>query len=257
MLDEDQLWKNLRDLYESAASHAAFEECLSRLGLGVRPEIERDLSAHLAVIRRQHDDIALLMQGQSVESQLGALQQAGKGAFLLNHLGEVTACNAIATDLIEGVGELRWVGRRVAFADRKTDLQVTALILKMMMASDRPGVAPLTLASSLTVDAVVGEARLEIALYPIATLVDEEARAETRLLLTIERKLWTPATLERSWAAITPAEQRVVRMIALGRSEKTIARLLGVSPNTVKTHRKNAYRKLGVSNRAAFASMSL
>jgi LuxR family maltose regulon positive regulatory protein len=41
----------------------------------------------------------------------------------------------------------------------------------------------------------------------------------------------------------------VLRLLAAGRSNTEIARELVVSTNTIKTHVKNIYRKLGVSTR--------
>ena len=48
---------------------------------------------------------------------------------------------------------------------------------------------------------------------------------------------------------LSQQEQRVLRLIAAGQSNADIARELVVSPNTVKTHVKNIYRKLNVSTR--------
>lgn len=48
---------------------------------------------------------------------------------------------------------------------------------------------------------------------------------------------------------LTPREKQILRMIAHGLSEKSIAWLLAISENTVNFHLKNIYRKLGVHNR--------
>ena len=48
---------------------------------------------------------------------------------------------------------------------------------------------------------------------------------------------------------LSPQEQRVTRLLIAGRSNAEIASELVVSPNTVKTHVKNIYRKLGVATR--------
>jgi LuxR family maltose regulon positive regulatory protein len=48
---------------------------------------------------------------------------------------------------------------------------------------------------------------------------------------------------------LSPQEQRVLRLLADGRSNPEIAEHLIVSINTVKAHLKNIYRKLGVTNR--------
>ncbi|MDH4096655.1 MAG: helix-turn-helix transcriptional regulator [Betaproteobacteria bacterium] len=51
--------------------------------------------------------------------------------------------------------------------------------------------------------------------------------------------------------ALTPREADVVRLLALGCTYVQVADRLGVSPHTVTTHIKNAYRKLGVRCAAA------
>jgi DNA-binding CsgD family transcriptional regulator len=49
--------------------------------------------------------------------------------------------------------------------------------------------------------------------------------------------------------AITPREEQVLGLLAAGRSNKEIARELGVSPNTVKTQVASLYQKLEVERR--------
>lgn len=59
---------------------------------------------------------------------------------------------------------------------------------------------------------------------------------------------------ERNDAAIralglTPRECEILELLASGRSNKELARSLGISPNTVKTHVARLYEKLGVDRR--------
>jgi transcriptional regulator of acetoin/glycerol metabolism len=51
-------------------------------------------------------------------------------------------------------------------------------------------------------------------------------------------------------SALSPRERSILDLIGQGRSNKEIARLLGVSPETVKSHIKNMFSKLGVARRA-------
>jgi DNA-binding NarL/FixJ family response regulator len=50
---------------------------------------------------------------------------------------------------------------------------------------------------------------------------------------------------------LTPREIDTVRMVAQGLRNKAIARQLEISEGTVKTHMRNVYKKLGLSNRVA------
>ena len=63
-----------------------------------------------------------------------------------------------------------------------------------------------------------------------------------------------PPGFQRNAAALaslglTPQEVRVLERLAAGESTKEIARTLGLSPNTVKTHTANLYGKLEVGRR--------
>lgn len=49
---------------------------------------------------------------------------------------------------------------------------------------------------------------------------------------------------------LTPRERDIMRLVATGLSSLQIAQHLEISVETVKVHRKNAYRKLGISTRA-------
>jgi ATP/maltotriose-dependent transcriptional regulator MalT len=51
-------------------------------------------------------------------------------------------------------------------------------------------------------------------------------------------------------AALSPRERYVLDLIGEGHSNKEIARELGIAPETVKSHVKNLFVKLGVERRA-------
>lgn len=56
---------------------------------------------------------------------------------------------------------------------------------------------------------------------------------------------------------LTPTESNVLRMIVGGMSNKEIAFAMDVSENTVKTHAKNIFDKLGVSDRTSAATTAI
>jgi HD-GYP domain-containing protein (c-di-GMP phosphodiesterase class II) len=66
----------------------------------------------------------------------------------------------------------------------------------------------------------------------------------------VEAAGYTPPRLERP-AGLTEREAEVVAMLARGLQTKEVARALGISAKTADRHIQNAYRKLGVSSRAA------
>ena len=50
--------------------------------------------------------------------------------------------------------------------------------------------------------------------------------------------------------SLSARERSIVELIAQGQSNKEIARTLGITPETVKTHVKNVFVKLAVDKRA-------
>jgi len=59
----------------------------------------------------------------------------------------------------------------------------------------------------------------------------------------------------RAMAGLTAAEARVAALIAGGLSNMGVARALGVSTNTVKTHLVHCYDKTGVRSQAGLARL--
>jgi DNA-binding CsgD family transcriptional regulator len=55
--------------------------------------------------------------------------------------------------------------------------------------------------------------------------------------------------------ALTPREHEVVALVLKGHSSASAADVLGISPGTIKIHRKNAYRKLAISSQAELFSL--
>ena len=53
---------------------------------------------------------------------------------------------------------------------------------------------------------------------------------------------------------LTPREYEIMSHVGSGKTNKEIARILWLSPNTVRTHLENVFEKLGVSNRTAAAA---
>ncbi|WP_035125928.1 response regulator transcription factor [Conexibacter woesei] len=77
----------------------------------------------------------------------------------------------------------------------------------------------------------------------ICDAVAAAARGD-RLQVDVAEPVWERPLL-------SPRELEVLRLTAGGQSAPSIGRELHLSPETVKTHLKNVYEKLGVSDRAA------
>ena len=70
-------------------------------------------------------------------------------------------------------------------------------------------------------------------------------RSLTRLLL----KHMSAQEPERERALLSEREVEILKLVSVGKSNRTIAEQLSISENTVKYHLKNIQHKLGVSNR--------
>lgn len=49
--------------------------------------------------------------------------------------------------------------------------------------------------------------------------------------------------------SLTQREREVLALLAEGKRNSEIAKTLGITENTVETHLKNIFKKLGISNR--------
>lgn len=56
---------------------------------------------------------------------------------------------------------------------------------------------------------------------------------------------------------LTPSEQKILQQIVAGKANKVIAYESNISENTVKTHVKNIFEKLGVSDRTSAATLAI
>ena len=57
------------------------------------------------------------------------------------------------------------------------------------------------------------------------------------------------ASTDEQRSALTPREQEVLKLVARGFSNREIADILSISPDTVKTHVRNIFSKLSVTDR--------
>jgi DNA-binding NarL/FixJ family response regulator len=71
-----------------------------------------------------------------------------------------------------------------------------------------------------------------------------------------QRRRWESAADRpaQGWDALTPAEQRVARLIADGHTNRSAAAELFISSNTIATHIRAIFRKLDVRSRVQLAN---
>jgi Response regulator containing a CheY-like receiver domain and an HTH DNA-binding domain len=64
-----------------------------------------------------------------------------------------------------------------------------------------------------------------------------------------------PTLAQGEWATLTGRQREIVHWAARGMSNKQIARQLGISPETVKTHLHHVFEREGVHNRVALLAL--
>ncbi|NNU27212.1 HD domain-containing phosphohydrolase [Isoptericola sediminis] len=90
------------------------------------------------------------------------------------------------------------------------------------------------------------------AVYALGRDVREGRLDAEAVAAVVEAAGLEPPPLHRP-AGLTEQESRVVGLVARGLATKQVARTLGISPKTADQHLQHAYRKIGVSSRAAVA----
>ena len=79
-------------------------------------------------------------------------------------------------------------------------------------------------------------------------------RAQRSLLAAGVRRRKPPAPKAvEGWESLTPTERRVARLIAEGHTNRSAAKELALSPNTISTHLRSVFGKLAVNSRVQLA----
>jgi DNA-binding CsgD family transcriptional regulator len=91
-------------------------------------------------------------------------------------------------------------------------------------------------------------------LYVRAGAHNDSARTRASLrAIGIRKRQTTVARAEHGWESLTKSERRVADLIAQGMSNREAANELFLSPDTVNTHLRHAFLKLGIRSRVMLA----
>ena len=95
----------------------------------------------------------------------------------------------------------------------------------------------------------------------LAGLAKGLGRVAGRLSSCRSRRAVPPASAgqgwSQGWAALTPAELDVIRVVVAGRTNREAAALLFLSPHTVSSHLRHAYAKLGINSRVELVRVAV
>jgi DNA-binding CsgD family transcriptional regulator len=93
------------------------------------------------------------------------------------------------------------------------------------------------------------------------TYLHHEALADARRVgralrrLGVQRRIVSQPRAKTGWDSLTNSELTVVNLIAQGVTNRSVATQLHLSPNTVKTHVRNAFAKLGINTRSQLTQL--
>ena len=176
----------------------------------------------------------------------GALAALGVGALLLGTGGRVAFANAEAERLLAAGDGLRIRRRRLCLDSPQEDAALQRLLAG-------PGAG-----GALKISRPSGGSTLEARVIPLPAGAGDLGQPGGSALVFVREPeracALDPETL-RGLYGFTPAELRVAALVAEGRSAPAIARALGVSVETVRTHQKRLREKTGAHGRAQLVRM--
>jgi DNA-binding NarL/FixJ family response regulator len=95
-----------------------------------------------------------------------------------------------------------------------------------------------------------GNAGISVCMEAISMALAGGVFVAAESLNDIQRMLGTRRYQSKRGGMFTPREEDVIRVLRLGKANKTIAYALKLAPNTVKVHVRNILKKLRATNRA-------
>lgn len=218
-------------------------------------EIARFDALTMHIVRALKVERHVTQMGATMDAAFEALDQTGRAAFLVDRSARVVRMNGLAESisaLSDGLtvrsGKLALTsnqGRRVlqqALARRLGEDEQIASTNSMVIAVERPSGARPYLAEVI----------------PFEFEVYWSTGVAATALITINDPDLRPTQSLRDWGkalGLTRGEWRVARTLVSSRDEGEVAKVLGISLNTVKTHRKRIYAKLGINRRAELTAM--
>ena len=222
----EKIFLALNRPYERGPVEQAFVEKLDEL----RPHLARSvlLSARLQLERAR------------IASE--TLTALGLPALVLNDQGKVLAANSLIEAL---TGSVQWRAQnRVSLKDTAAD----QLLRDAIAAIDVAGGS----VRSFPVCDTGAEAMMVAHVIPIRLSArDIFVRCAAALVLTtVTLPQAPPVELVQSLFDLTPAEARVARSLASGKTVDDIATDGGISPNTIRTHVRGVLEKTGCNRQA-------
>jgi len=182
-----------------------------------------------------------------------ALNRLPTAIFLQDKTGRVSFHNAAAEAMVRESDGVALRRGRIAFDCRAGDDRYS----KALQAWRRPErVGRDAPPAAIRVARPSGRADYIAQLLPLAgshPLIGEESRAFVTMISDPDRGVRLAGVELQALFGLTAAEARVALLLAHGAEPGAVAERLNVSGNTLKTHRKRVFEKLGVTSQSALA----
>jgi len=180
----------------------------------------------------------------------GAIEQFSVGAIILDHDNNVLRYNAVARSLFAQNDGLALGGRRIRLGtpSQDHDLRQHLKAVRRGVASGGPA-APLIMRLSRP----SGKRDLVMVIKAIRTPAYMQTGAAPALSLFIsdpERPTSVESDALQEMFGLTPMEARISAALANGVAPPDVAAELSIAPNTVRSHLRSVFAKLGVQRQS-------
>ncbi len=206
----------------------------------------RVIAAHL---RRAVQISGILDDATAAADTFSAVLDAtNSGVVIVDRDGRILHANAAAQPMLVIGDPIREVGGRLQLRE---ELVPGQLIAAIRGATDEAALGRRGL--GIPTRRLDGSA-LTATVMPLERRTSRggvSARAAAAVLIATSAPLELPAGALSVLYDLTPAEVRVFELVVEGNSNVAVAKALGVSPSTVKTHMHRMFEKLGVRTRVA------
>jgi len=205
----------------------------------------QELVPHLRTMLRLRN--RLVTRDRHIDFARQMADQRGDGMVLLDRRGVVHSMNSHAELMLAEADGLRINSCLLEAAQPEDDASLKRAIHTMLKGEAPGSTIPTT---SLVVRRPSGEQPWRLHIMPLTIRKFLFAGDEVALAVQIVGPPPEEGEIDPGLAdqfGLSRAELRVMTHLVAGVSPKRIADLLGNSVNTIKVHRRNLYRKLGVS----------
>jgi DNA-binding NarL/FixJ family response regulator len=173
------------------------------------------------------DDIKIVAEAESGVKGFELFKELKPDVTILS----LRTPDSCAIDLLDGYFEFEKRAKIIVLADTAGDAEIKKALKKVAAGYICKDVSPEELVKAIR---AVNAGRKFIPNYIAAVLSENIGQEE-----------------------LTNSEQRILQMIVGGMANKEIAFALDISENTVKTHVKNIFDKIGVSDRTSAATTAI